>query len=155
LEEYEHKRALLLKVTGQVRELSRLKRYKDAMELLISIPGVGLITGMTFLTEIGDIKRFKSPDQLASFLGLVPSTHSSGSKERVGHMTKRFNRYLRSLLIECAWCLVRSDPSMGLKYAELKKRMKAQKAIVRIAKKLVLRARAMLLTGTYYELGVK
>ena len=78
----------------KVRELSKTNRYCKPVELLRSIPGIGLITSMTIITEIEDIQRFKSLDELCSYVGIIPSTSSSGEKERIGEMTKRGNNIM-------------------------------------------------------------
>jgi transposase len=58
---------------------------------------------MTILTEIGDIRRFRSPRQLMAYTGLVPSERSSGDIERRGPITKSGNAYLRRVLVEAGW----------------------------------------------------
>ena len=91
---------------------------------------------MKILTEIEDIQRFRSLDQLCGYIGLVPTTKSSGEKENVGEMTNRGNKHLKTTIIECAWSSIHHDPGMSQKYFELIKRMDSNKAIVRIAKKI-------------------
>ena len=92
---------------------------------------------MIILTEIGDIKRFKNTDKLNSFMGLIPSTNSSGENDKVGDITPRTNKMLRSAIIESAWVAIRNDAALMMAYQQLIKRMKPQMAIIRIAKKLV------------------
>jgi len=123
----------------EIRKLSEKGTYKDNYHLLISVPGIGTLTAMLILTELGDIKRFKNLDNLCSFIGLVPTTNSSGESERTGGVTVRQNKMLRSAIIESAWIAIRHDPDLMLAYQKLVKRMEAQKAIIRIAKKLVSR----------------
>ena len=106
---------------------------------LQTVPGVGFVTAVTLYTEIMNIKRFNRFDELSSYVGLAPSTHSSGEKERVIGMSQRQNVHLRSILIESAWIAVRKDPAMTMVFGNLIKRMKKQKAIIRIAKKLLSR----------------
>lgn len=74
-------RKVLLTATRAIRDLSKTQAYAEDFALLSGIPGIGLITGMCFLTEIEDINRFPSADRFASFVGLVPSCHSSGEKK--------------------------------------------------------------------------
>lgn len=85
------------------------------------------------------IRRFKRFDQISSYVGLVPAVHSSGDKESILGLSNRHSRYLRNMLIESAWTAVRKDPALRKKYNELCKRMYKQKAIIRIAKKLLSR----------------
>ncbi len=74
------------------------------VEALMALRGVGLVTAMTVMAELGDISRFDSPCQLMAFLGLVPSEHSSGGRRRRGAITKTGNGHVRRLLVEAAWC---------------------------------------------------
>ena len=123
----------------EIRKLSEKEIYKYNYHLLISVPGIGTLTAMIILTELGDIKRFKNLDKLCSFIGLVPTTNSSGESERTGGVTVRQNKILRTTIIESSWIAIRHDPALMLAYQKLIKRMEAQKAIIRIAKKLVSR----------------
>jgi transposase len=95
-------RTSVLRVTKQIHQLSKTKEYQEQVTLLRSIPGIGLLTAMTLLTELETINRFESLDKLCGFIGLVPSTHSSGEKEIAGDITRRGHNVLRSALIESA-----------------------------------------------------
>lgn len=141
-------------ILKKIKELSQTKNYKKNTELLISIPGIGLITAMSFLTEIEDISRFKNIDKLCSFVGLVPMTNSTGDKEVVGRITKRQNKILRSLIIESSWIAIRNDPALMLAYGKLIKRMKPTRAIIRIAKKMLSRIKYVLTNQVFYEYAV-
>ena len=143
-----------LDAESQVRSLAKSAAYKKNATLLRSIPGVGLITAMMLLTELENMERFKSFDTLCSFVGLVPSTHSSGEKERTGDITPRGHKVLREAVIESAWIAISADPALGITYSKLCKRMRSQKAILRIAKKLLNRIRYVLKKGEPYVLGV-
>ncbi len=70
--------------TRKVRELSRSERYRHDYELLTSVPGIGISVAMALLTEIGDFNRFRNEREFASYLGLVPTSHSSGGKVAYG-----------------------------------------------------------------------
>lgn len=144
----------LLVVNRQVRELSRSEAYRHNFNLLISIPGVGIITAMMFLVQVGDIRRFKSLDELCNYIGLVPSMHGSGDKMATGKMIHRGRKELKILLIEAAWEAVRLDPVMMATFNRLKLRMNKYKAIIRIARKMISRIRSVLLTQTPYQLGI-
>ncbi|KAA6310010.1 hypothetical protein EZS27_038609, partial [termite gut metagenome] len=137
LKEVEQQRKLLLEVTRKIRALSRSEKYNSRMALLRTIPGIGFITAITFLTELEDIHRFGNMDQLAGYIGLVPNRHSSGSKENVGEMTFRGQKLLKACLIESAWFAARLDPAMNLCFNQSCKRMEPNKAIIKIARKLV------------------
>ena len=141
-------------IKKQIKLLAESSSYKEDVELLLRIPGIGLITAMIILTELENMERFKSFDKLCSFIGLVPSTHSSGEKVRVGDITPRGHKILRTAIMESSWKAVAGDPALGLCYNKLCKRMKPQKAIIRIAKKLMSRIRYVLKTRNSYEIGV-
>lgn len=145
-------RIKLLEVNREIRKLSQEFPYKDSVSYLLSIPGVGLIIAMTFLTEIENIKSYKTNDHLCSYIGLVPSTHSSGDRQANGKLTKRGKHYLRSLIVEAAWTTLRNDPTLLLKYNELCSRMKPNQAIIRIAKKLIIRMRYVLINQVNYKI---
>lgn len=71
---------------------------------LMALRGVRLVTAMTVVAELGDISRFESARQLMAYLGLVPSEHSSGGKQRRGGITKSGNGHVRRVLVEASWC---------------------------------------------------
>lgn len=130
-------RKILLDATRRVRALSGQEKYKENYRLISSTPGVALITGMTFLTEVEDISRFRNTDRLAGYVGLVPTSHSSGENDVKGEMTFRGQTQLRMMLIESAWIAARADPALCLAYSHLVQKMEPNKAIVRIARKLL------------------
>jgi len=73
------------------------------VEALMALRGVNLVTAMTVVAEIGDMSRFESPRQLMAHLGLVPSEHSSGSRQKRGGITKTGNGHVRRVLTEASW----------------------------------------------------
>lgn len=154
LETVLHLRKVLLKVNKALRELSKTDDYVQMVDYLTSVPGIGLTTAMTLLSELENIHRFKSLDKLCSYIGLVPTTNSSSENERVGGITPRSNKALRSALIESAWIAARNDPALALAFSKLCKRMKANKAIIRIAKKLLSRIRFVLINETKYVYSI-
>lgn len=143
-------RKKLLFVTKEIRSASKSDRYLKAYLLLTSVPGIGPITAMTIISELEYIARFKNLDKLCSYIGLVPTTNSTGETDRTGGVTPRANRALRSSIIESAWVAARIDPALSLAYNELCKRMKPTKAIIRIAKKLLNRVRYVLINEKEY-----
>lgn len=126
----------ILIISRKIRFLSEEDRYKQKFLRLIKIPGIGLLTAMIILTEIGDVKRFKNADSFRSFIGFIPRSNSSGEKDYQGRITNRGCLYLRSLLTESAWITIQKDPYYLHLYNNYKKRMKSNKAIVRTAAKL-------------------
>lgn len=136
LDQVENTRKALLAATRQLRHLSRSDKYKERFRLLLTIPGVGQIVAMTLLTEIYDISRFSNERQFAHYLGLIPTSHSSGDKIVHGEKTFRGNKELGPMIIEASWIAVRRDIGLGAAFGQYCHRMKPQKAIVRIARKL-------------------
>jgi len=147
-------RDLLLKAGRDIRLLSKEERYAEDVRLLLTVPGIGMLTAMIFLTEIGDVRRFKKLDQLCSYVGLIPNVYGSGEKEKVGDITKRGNRHLKSHLIESSWVAARNDPALSMRYNELCSRMNGNKAIIRIARKLLNRIRYVLINKQEYVLAL-
>lgn len=147
-------RTNLLNTTKEIRKLSQTTSYKENIILLQSVPGIGLLTAMIFMTEIEDISRFKNCDNLCSFVGIVPSTRSSGEHDAVGRITPRGHNFLQNAIIESAWVAVRIDPALTKNYGEYRKRMEANKAIIKIARKLLNRIMYVLKNKKTYVCGV-
>ena len=133
-----------------IRSLSRSEPLAEPLRLLMTIPGVGIKTGISFVTEIVDIKRFGNAYQLASYIGLIPMCHSSGEKTGVGDITTRRKAILRYSIIEASWRAIQKDPAMTMAYEGYIKRMSPSKAIVKIARKLVNRIYFVLKYKTEY-----
>ena len=150
---YDHLSVEIEKQTQLVQELAKTDRYRDDVALLRTIPGIGTLTAMEFLVELQSIHRFRNGDALSAYVGLTPSQHSSGEHVRMGRITRSGKGHLRSLLVEASWVLVSKDPAMKEKYQTLKYRAGAKRAIVAIARKLLVRARRVLLDRTAYVLG--
>lgn len=155
IREAELLRKELLSISNEIRKLMRSKEYKKLYYLLRSVTGIGPLTAASLLTEIGDMKRFPSFYELNSFIGLLPSEHSSGERELRGRLTIRRHRQLRSDLVECAWTAKRTDPALSLFYSDQLKRGKEPKLIiVKIARKLLSRIRYVWLSEQPYEKGI-
>lgn len=90
------------RLTGQVRQLSEQSRLNGLIKALQTMRGISLIVAATLASELGDFSRFEQPGQLMSFLGLIPSEHSSGDRQRKGSITKTGNGHVRKALVEAA-----------------------------------------------------
>jgi transposase len=154
LEDVLHLRKRLFITNREIRMLSQSDKYKETYILLTSTPGIGLITAMTMIVEIGDINRFDSFTKFNSFIGLCPSEFSSGENVHKGKMTTRSHKAIRSLIIESAWIARRNDPALTFKYHELLKTKTAKRAIVIIARKLLSRLFMVWKTKNEYVKGV-
>ncbi len=152
---YQQVRDQLARVTRYVKQLSQSETYKADFKRLTCLRGVGLITAMTFLLEIHDFRRFGNEGKFCSYLGLTPSQHSSGSKVRMGHISRQGNRYVRGVLVESAWSVIRHDPHLREKYHRIKaKGSNGKKAIVAVARSLAVRLRRCLLNEEDYTVGI-
>jgi transposase len=150
ISECKNLRISILSINKQIRQLSNTDRYREKVKLLKSVPGVGLLTAMIILTELESIERFNNIDKLCGYIGLVPSTKSSGDKERTGDITPRGHNVLRTAVIESSWTAIRNDPSLMHSYLTFTKRMECNKAIIKIARKLLSRIRYVLLNQKPY-----
>lgn len=87
----------------QIRNVAADSVFKDVIQGLMSLRGINLLTAVTIISEIGDLRRFNSAPQLMAYLGLVPSEYSSGGTKSRGGITKTGNSHVRRVLIESAW----------------------------------------------------
>jgi transposase len=133
----QHLSILIDEVEGEIAQLSVQEPWDDQLAFVVQLPGIGLLSGMTILSAIGDITRFPSPSQLVGYSGLGSSVHASGNIYRTGRITKQGRRELRRVLVECAWSAVRYSPHWKLRFERLKAQIGKQKAIVAIARKLL------------------
>src|SRR5215218_8281176 len=90
------------------------------------------------LAEVGDLRRFKNIDHLSSYIGLVPSLHSSGAKSYTKGITARSKNLLRSYLIEGAWIAATKDPEL-MQYYHERKGTDHKKLIIKMASKTLSR----------------
>ena len=120
-------------------------------KLLVTHTGVGWLTALAASSEICDVSRFESHKKLCSYFGLVPSVYQSGNADRKGHITKQGNALLRSLLIQCAWSAVKYSPRFRRKYNKLRKKTGNQKAIVAVARTIVVDMYFMLVRNEEYK----
>jgi transposase len=151
IQEVKNDRALMLKLTADIRDLSKSTYYKEDVMLLRTIPGIGLLTAILLLAELDIMNRFENIDNLCSYVGLVPSTNKSGDFEKDGEITPRGHSYLRKAIIESSWIAIRNDPALMKSFCEYSKRMPSNKAIIRIGKKLLNRIRFVVKNRKAYE----
>jgi len=127
-------------ITRQVEELdveieSHAARNPQALALM-TIPGIGPLSAMVLLSEIGNIDRFPSAKHLCSYFGLVPSVHQSGPKRQTGHITKQGSRHARWVLVQAARHAARGT------YKNIFRKIQSKRgsniAYVAIARKLVI-----------------
>ena len=110
------------------------------VQLLRSHPGVGPITALAYVLTIGEVSRFQHSNNVASYLGLIPSEDSSSDRRRLGHISKQGNSLLRGLLVEAGQSAARLDPDLQRAYQRLKHRKQYTGiAKVMVARKLAIR----------------
>ena len=127
-----------LKFDKAIQELSNTDRYKVPHRQLRKLPGVGLLSAMTFLTEMGDVNRFHNRREVAAYLGLCPSSFESGNADnRKGRITRQGPSRLRKMLCQAAWvslshCEESSQTYQRIKQGQSKRTKKALVAVMRL-----------------------
>ena len=90
-------------VTTAIATAAATSSAAAVIAALQELHGVGVLTAVSLVAELGDLRRFAHPRQLMAFAGLVPSEHSSGGRQHHGGITKTGNTQVRRLLVEAAW----------------------------------------------------
>jgi transposase len=119
------------------RVMAQLAAQDDRVLLLIQLPGIGLIAAMTLLAAIGDISRFPTAKHLVGYAGFGTCVHDSGQTRRTGRITKEGRRDVRATMVQAAQSASRTHPHWQAELARLEVRMERNKAIVAIARKLL------------------
>lgn len=135
--------------------IARAAQDDPVARRLMSIPGVGPLTASALVAFVNDPASFKGPRSLSAFLGLVPRERSSGGKRHLGHITKRGNRYLRRLLVICAFSVLRTrslyDDQLRRWTTRLREKKPHTLVAVAVANKLARIALAMMVSGQSYR----
>jgi transposase len=135
--------ALLDELNRSIAELDQAAEQEAVRDpiarLLQTHPGVGPITSLAFVLTLGRIDRFAHSKQVVSYLGLNPSEHSSGGRQRMGSISKQGNPMLRSLLVEAGQSAARLVPELKRAYQRLKQKKHSGVAKVMVARKLAVR----------------
>lgn len=132
----EHFEAQLADVNKECEEI--LKQHMQTSEIIMSMPGIGPVTALSILAYTNNFKTFSSPAAAGCYFGLVPRMDQSGSIEKKGRIIKRANRYLRGLMVQSAWALLRSKQECSIKefHKRLAPRIGTGKAIIATARKM-------------------
>jgi transposase len=121
------------------------------LEQLTSIPGVKNITARDIIAEIGlEMRRFGSAPRLSAWGGLSPSNNESAGKRRKGR-TRKGNRYLRRVLVQCAWATRKTSMFLGRTFRRLEARLGSKEAAVAVAHKILVIIYHLFQEGTFYE----
>jgi len=151
LETFEAIGAVIKQSDHDLKKLTGQDRWCKPCALLQTMPGVGLITALTVLAELGDLERFRSRSAVANYAGLVPVVRDSNDKRYRGSITKQGSTHLRHVLMEAAWVAV----GRSAKYAQVYERVAGRKhkmiAIVAVARKMLEDAFIMLKQGRVFR----
>ena len=133
-----HVKAQIQTVDAELRRLSTSEEWAEQVPYLVQLPGIGLLTAMTLLGAVGDITRFGSAKQLVGYAGLGAGVHASGKTHRDKGITKQGRRDLRFVMVEAARAAVQTHPYWKREYEQLARRIGEAKAVVAIARKLLI-----------------
>lgn len=145
---------LRLRVADLSRQLLADARNSQACQLLMSIPGVGAVTATSFASAIEDPENFRKSRSVGAWLGLTTRRYQSGEVDYDGHISRRGDRHVRSLLYEAAVViLTRSSAESGLRTwgLKLRERVGFKRAAVAVARRLAVTMHAMLKSGEMFD----
>jgi transposase len=149
MEALKYQRQQECKITKLLRKQIQ-QHHADAYKRALTVPGIGGITTMGLLAEIGDFTRFDDPVDYIGYLGLTPWNDSSGNTIKTKGVQPRCNKHLRPLLIEAAWMAIRTTPQLFAYYS--KHAVKNNKhAIIKVARRLALIVRGVILNNQDYQ----
>jgi transposase len=128
---------LIAEVEEELARLSGTAPWLSQVVFLLQIPGIGVINALVLLAAIGDITRFPTAKQLVGYAGLGASVHASGETYQTGHITRQGRKEIRAALVESAWMAVEHHSYWKAQFERLSSRIGKKKAIVAIARKLL------------------
>lgn len=145
-----------LSLRAALRKLCKKERYHKAYTIARSLPGIGWFTAIRLVLELGeDLSRFGNGKKIASFVGLTSSEHSSGETAHKGRITGMGSGFIRAILIENSWIAIRKDPVLLAKFTHVWHASgNKKKGIVAVARMLIVRLRACIMSGKPYVIGV-
>jgi transposase len=132
-------------------ELAEIAQDSPAVARLKTIPGVGDISALMLVAELGDVSRFKKARNVGSYLGLVPRLYASSDTRRLGSITKQGSGLMRRLLIQSAWMAIKTSKIFREKYNSILKRRGKKVAAVAIARMIAEVAFRILKDGTVFD----
>lgn len=153
LAELTFQRGCLSKVNGALKKFASEAPVAEAeaRALVQSIPGVGPVTTEVVLSELADPKRFRSGKCVVAYAGMAPGQRESAGKRKELHIERTGSRLLRWSMVEAAWQAVRRTGRWRLTFERLSARIGRKKAIVAIARRLLMVMMALLKSGQPYQ----
>lgn len=118
-------------------EIAKTACNQEDIRILMTLPGVDFYSAMVIASEIGDVKRFPTQWKLVGYAGLAPTQHQSGEYERRGGITKEGSKWLRWVLVQAAQHARQHDPRFKTYYERVANRRGSQKAVVAVAKEML------------------
>jgi len=154
-EELEHRKKQLQTIDKQLLRFAQqgAAAEREAREVLETIPYVGTVTIDVVLSELGDVRRFRSQKQVTAYAGLAPGLRESAGRTKQLAITKEGSRLLRWALVETAWRLVGRLRRWAFVYQRIKLRRGAKKAIVAVARRVLCVMVSMLRSGRRYSMA--
>ena len=138
-------------IQKQTLQLSEKAKQDERVRWLMTIPGIGEVSAMMVLAEIGKIGRFSSKEALCSYAGLVPRVRESASKAARGGITRQGSSYLRWMMVEAAQVATRCTPAARRYYERLLRKKHKHVARVALARKLLIAVYALLHDGVMFD----
>jgi transposase len=133
--------SLLEHLQAQIKQTNRwligVGKKDKRVKRLLTIPGIGRTIALLLVSEIDDIKRFRSYRKLHAYAGLIPSTHSSAGRTFHGRLIKTGNKYIRWAMIEAVWPAIRSDTGLNNYFQRFSCRKGANRAKICTARRLL------------------
>jgi transposase len=120
-----------------IGEVVRRDLFREMYEILVSFPGVALVTAATVVAEVGDFRRFRDAKAIGRYAGLNPRVFASGGKQRIGHIAKTGSPDLRWILQQAAWTAIRTDDGVRRIFLRIAKRSGRKAAAVAVARKML------------------
>lgn len=144
-------------VEGQLQQFAAgaLLAEREARAVLATVPGVGPVTTEVILSELGDVRRFRSQNDVTQYAGLAPAVRESAGNRKGGGITKEGSPLLRHTMVELAWRLVEKTRRWGFLYEKLKTRCGAKKAIVAVARRVLCVIVSLLKSGQRYSMATE
>jgi len=148
-----HLEKLIARIEDRIKKVVNSNdQLKNDVKLLLSIPGIGLISATVILGEFGDLRRFGTAREISAFSGLSPSRYQSGKKEKRSRISRKGPSHLRYKLYMPALASTRGDNDLARVYNRLVENGKPKKsALCAVMRKLVVLSRSIIVNQVPYE----